>query len=105
MSVIPLPSLKAYRALLAEKPVAAVLFDAAWDDRGRRSFRPRFALAAGQLAGQAAFGHIDTDEEWSWDLLEALDVLNVPTVSYFQYGRLIRSLIGPEQDVAARVRR
>jgi thioredoxin-like negative regulator of GroEL len=84
-------------SFLAEKPVAAIHFDANWDGKYRAVTRSAMADAEQVLAECVNFGEIDCDSEP--ELAKSIPILNVPSVAYYRDGRLVGALIGANQNV------
>ena len=61
---------------LAEKPAAAIHFDASWDEDHRANTRRVMADAE-----QVNFGEVDCDRDP--ELAKSIPILNVPSVVYF----------------------
>ena len=66
---------------LAEKPAAAIHFDASWDEDHRANTRRVMADAEQVLAEHVNFGEVDCDRDP--ELAKSIPILNVPSVVYF----------------------
>jgi len=91
-----------YASFLAEKPAAAVHFDAVWDKVGERT-RQSMMEAQEAFGQQVSFGEIDTDSNAA--LCRSIPLANVPLVAYYRDGKLVAALIGADQNVRHRVER
>ena len=91
-----------YAEFLAEKPVAAVHFDAAWDKLGEMT-QQSMMDAQEALGERVSFGEIDID--LNVPLCKSIPVWNVPLVAYYRDGKLVAALIGADQNVRGRVER
>jgi thioredoxin-like negative regulator of GroEL len=82
---------------LAEKPAAAIHFDANWDAKYRAIIRSAMADAERVLADRANFGEVDCDRDP--ELAKSIPILNVPSVAYYRDGKLVGALIGAGQNI------
>jgi len=83
------------RFFLAEKPAAAIHFDAKWDATHRVVTRSAMADAEQVLAERANFGEVDCDSDP--ELAKSIPILNVPSVAYYRDGKPVGVLIGANQ--------
>jgi thioredoxin-like negative regulator of GroEL len=90
-------------SFLAEKPAAAIHFDANWDANYRAVTRGAMADAEQVLAGRVNFGEVDCDSDP--ELAQSIPILNVPSVAYYRDGKLVGALIGAEQNVRLHLER
>ena len=88
---------------LAEKPAAAIHFDANWDAKYRAVTRGAMADAEQVLAGRVNFGEVDCDSDP--ELAKSIPILNVPSVAYYRDGKLVGALIGAGQNVRLHLER
>jgi thioredoxin-like negative regulator of GroEL len=88
-------------SFLAEKPAAAIHFDANWDAKYRAVTRSAMADAEQVLAGRVNFGEVDCDTDP--ELAKSIPILNVPSVAYYRNGKLVGALIGAGHDVRLRL--
>jgi thioredoxin-like negative regulator of GroEL len=88
---------------LAEKPVAAVHFDASWNAEHRKVMRGVMVGAEQALAERVNFGEVDCDRDP--ELAKSIPILNLPSVAYFRDGKLVGALIGTSQDVRLHLER
>lgn len=82
---------------VAEKPAAAIHFDANWDAKHRDRIRSAMADAEQVLADRVNFGEVDCDRDP--ELAKSIPILNLPTVAYYRDGKLVGALIGAGQNV------
>jgi thioredoxin-like negative regulator of GroEL len=92
-----------FESFIAAKRVAAVHFDAEWNESYRAVARRQMREAEASLGEQANFGEVDCDA--SPELARSIRILNVPSVAYYADGKLIAVLVGAKQDVRARLER
>lgn len=90
-------------SFLAEKPVAAIHFDANWDAKYRAVTRSAMADAEQMLAACVNFGEVDCDSEP--ELAKSIPILNLPSVAYYRDGKLVGALIGASQSVRLHLER
>jgi thioredoxin-like negative regulator of GroEL len=83
--------------LVAEKPAAAIHFDAEWDAKYRAVTRSAMAEAEQFLADRVNFGEVDCDTDL--ELAKSIPILNVPSVAYYRDGKLVAALIGAGQNL------
>ena len=90
-----------FESFIATKPVAAIHFDAEWDVQYRPLVRRAMLDAERAFGGRVNFAEVDVDQDQ--ELARSIRLLNVPAVAYFRDGALVATLIGANQNVAARV--
>ena len=90
-------------SFLAEKPAAAIHFDAAWNAKYRAVTRNAMADAEKVLAAYVNFGEEDCDSEP--ELAKSIQILNLPSVAYYRDGKLVGALIGASQNVQLHLER
>jgi thioredoxin-like negative regulator of GroEL len=88
---------------VAEKPAAAIHFDANWDAKYRAVIRSAMVDAEQALADRVNFGEVDCDRDP--ELAKSIPILNVPSVAYYRGGKLVGALIGAGQDVRVHLER
>ncbi|MEM7627575.1 MAG: thioredoxin family protein [Planctomycetota bacterium] len=71
--------------------------DAAWN-RHAEPMRKQIDEAKRRLESDVSFCEIDIDLDH--ELARSLEVKNVPALTYFKDGRLIKTVVGLKQDVA-----
>lgn len=86
---------------LAERPAAAIHFDANWDAKYLAVTRSVMADAQRVLATHVNFGEGDCDSE----LAKSIPILNVPSVAYCRDGNLVGALIGAKQNMGLHLER
>ena len=89
-----------FDTVLAENPLVAVDFWAAWCGPCRM-VAPVMEALSDRFAGRAVVGKVDVDEQPV--LAERYGVMSIPTVVLFKNGQEVRRLVGamPEQAYAA----
>jgi len=90
-------------SFLAEKPAAAIHFDADWNAEYRAVMRSAMADAERALAERVNFGEVDCDIDP--ELTKSIPIINVPSVAYYWDGMLIDALIGANQNVRLHLER
>jgi hypothetical protein len=70
-------------SFMAEKPAAAIHFDADWDIH-RSITRSKMVDAEKSLTDMANFGEVDCGRDR--DLAKAIPILNVPSIAYYRGG-------------------
>jgi thioredoxin-like negative regulator of GroEL len=88
---------------LAEKPAAAIHFDASWDEKHRAITRRIMTGAEQVLSGSVNFGEVDCDRDPK--LATSIPILSVPSVAYYRDGKLVGALIGASQNVQLHLER
>ena len=88
---------------LAERPVAAIHFDASWGEKHRATTRRVMADAEQVFGGRVNFGEVDFDRDPQ--LAKSIPILNLPSVAYYRDGKLIGALIGASQNVQLHLER
>ncbi len=83
-------------SFVADKPLAAIHFDAEWDLH-RSVMRSKMEQAEKCLADVANFGEVDCGRDP--ELAKSIPILNIPTIAYYREGKLIGAIIGAAQDV------
>jgi thioredoxin-like negative regulator of GroEL len=90
-------------SFLAEKPAAAIHFDANWDAKYRAVTRSAMTDAEQVFADRANFGEVDCDNDP--ELAKSIPILNVPSVAYYRDGKRVGASIGAAQNVRLRLAR
>lgn len=99
--VIELTS-ESFSEFIASHAVAVIHFDAAWNNT-QRQIRLVMAEVAAQNRDSVGLGEVDVDEQI--ELALAMDLGTVPIVAYYLRGELVAKIIGPGQDIGARIDR
>lgn len=98
-----LVTIEDFDSFLAEKTVAVIHFDAEWNLKHRRTTRREMKRAATLLGDLVSVAEVDIDDQP--DLAKEIPIVNIPTVTYFQAGKLVAALVGANQNVVARAKR
>jgi len=90
-----------YQAFIQEKEWAVILVDTESDIRGKAKILPTFRKAINTYKEVVAFGQFDSEIEK--ELALQTNILNIPTVLYYQRGELVASLLSASQNVSGRI--
>ena len=90
-------------SFLADKPAAAIHFDANWYANYRAVTRSAVADAEQVHGEHVNFGEVDCDSDP--ELAKSIPIINVLSVAYYRHGNLVSALIGANQNVRLQLER
>ena len=90
-----------YLQFLRQHEFAVILWDADWDVASHQKFWRVFEQAARQFGTRVSFGEVDIEK--TTDLVSSISILNVPAISYYRNGQVVKVLIGAERDLTPRI--
>lgn len=87
---------------LSRRPFSIVHVDATWDGH-RAVISEKLRALEPQFEKDVSFGYVDCDVEAEY--AREIDILNVPSIAYYQGAGLVGVVIGVQQDVAGNIER
>jgi thioredoxin-like negative regulator of GroEL len=99
-----LKSVAEYKDFVAENPVAVVHVGFHWNSFDRTMQRTLIELAP-EFDGKVRFAFLDVDRNETVEIIKQINLVNVPTLVYFQNGNHIATEVGmrPMDDVRGQI--
>ncbi len=91
--ITEIETVEEYNAFTQNNGFAIVQFGFKWNSFDRTMMRTLIELEP-EFAGKVALGFIDIDENGTIEVLRQINLVNVPTLTYFQNGEHITTVVG-----------